>query len=87
MEWASYKHMMQVSEPTPVYFHNCPALGPHTKLPRALIADKAGEYVLCYQHKCPFCSQTAGEPELAPGVTRNSDGTWSVDTRIAEKLR
>lgn len=79
--------MSEPLETTPVYFHDCPALGPHTRLPRALLADKAGEYVLCYYHKCPFCSATAGEPELAPGVTRNADGTWSVNTAIAEKMR
>lgn len=79
--------MTEVLEPTPVYFHDCRALGPHTRVPRALLADRNGEYILCYQHKCPMCSYTAGEPELAPGVTRNLDGSWSVNTAIAEKLR
>jgi hypothetical protein len=79
--------MIQVLEPTPVYFHNCRALGPKTRIPRALVADQSGTYVLCYYHKCPFCSATAGEMELAPGVIRNADGSWSVNTAIAEKMR
>lgn len=74
--------------PTPVYFHDCRVLGPHTKLPRALLADSSGEFVLCYYHKCPFCSATAGERELALGVTLNPEGTgYLVDTTIAERLR
>lgn len=79
--------MIEPIIPTPVYFHDCRALGPHTRLPRALLADRSGEYVLCYYHKCPFCSATAGERELAPGVTLNADGSYSVDTTIAERLR
>lgn len=78
--------MNEPLETTPVYFHDCPALGPHTRLPRALLADKSGTYVLCYHHKCPMCGATAGEPELAPGVIRNADGSWSVNTAIAEKM-
>lgn len=70
----------------PVYFHDCPALGPHTRMPRAFIADRDAEFVLGYQHKCPFCSKTAGKFVPASGVTVNTDGSYSVDTRIAEKL-
>lgn len=76
-----------MAEVTPVYYHYCPVLGPDTKIPRALLADKDGEYILCYHHKCVFCNVTAGERELAKGVTLNDDGTYSVDTKIAEKLR
>lgn len=80
--------MTEVLEPTPVYFHNCPALGPQTRVPRALLADGNGEYILCYQHKCPMCGYKAGEPELAKGVTLNPNGTgYLVDTTIAEKMR
>lgn len=79
--------MPEVLETNPVYFHDCKVLGPHTRLPRALLADDKGEYVLCYYHKCPFCSATAGEREMAKGVTLNADGSYSVDTKIAEKLR
>ena len=80
--------MTEILETNPVYFHDCRVLGPHTRLPRALLADKAGEYVLCYYHKCPFCSATAGERELAPGVSINPDGSgYLVDTTIAERLR
>lgn len=71
----------------PVYYHDCRALGPHVRTPRAFIADRDGEYVLGYQHKCPFCSKTAGEFVPASGVTVNSDGSYLVDTRIAEKMR
>ena len=73
-------------EATPVYFHDCRVLGPHTRLPRALLADDKGEYVLCYYHKCPFCSATAGEKEYAKGVTPSPEGGYYIDTRIAEKL-
>lgn len=78
---------MQSVEPTPVYFHTCRVLGLQTRIPRALIASRGGEYVLLYQHKCPFCNQTAGEPELAPGVTMNTDGSFSVNTAIATKMQ
>lgn len=74
------------SEPKPVYYHDCPALGPDTKLPRALKADTEAEYVLGYLHKCPFCGRMAGEYELAPGVTRLPDGSFQVDTTKAERL-
>lgn len=68
------------------YFHDCPALGPHVKLPRALVADASGEYVLYFQHKCPFCSQVSGDREYAKGVTVNPIGGYDIDTSIAEKL-
>lgn len=70
----------------PVYYHNCRVLGPNTKIIKALLADKDGEYVLCYYHKCPFCSAMAGDREMAKGVTLNADGSYSVNTLIAEKL-
>lgn len=76
-----------ITDSNRVHFHNCPVLGPHTRVPMALVADKTREYVLYYQHKCPFCSQTAGEPDFAAGVTQNNDGSFSVDTKIAEKLQ
>lgn len=78
--------MSETLETRPVYFHDCPALGSHTRLPRALMADSDGEYIMYYHHKCPFCSATAGEKEYAKGVTPRPDGSYSVDTRIAEKL-
>jgi len=79
--------MTQTSEATPVYYHNCRVLGPETRLPRALMADGNNEYVLYYQHKCPFCSMTGGEREYARGVTPDPKGGYFVDTKIAEKLR
>lgn len=69
----------------PVYFHDCPALGKHTRLPRALLADKEGKYILGYMHKCVFCNATAGEFEIAPGITL-IEGGYTVDETKAEKL-
>ena len=69
-----------------VHYHDCPALGPNTKVVRSMRADKSGEVVLYYQLKCPFCSYTAGDRELAPGVVENEDGTFSVDMVQAERL-
>lgn len=71
---------------TPVYYHDCRALGKDTRLPRALMADKDGEYILYYHHKCPFCNATAGEREYAKGVTPSPDGGYLIDTNIVEKL-
>jgi len=80
--------MSEAVTPTPVYFHNCRMLGPQTRVPRALLADGNGEYILCYQYKCPMCSYTVGEPELAEGVTLNPNGRgYLVDTTVAVKLR
>ena len=78
--------MSDVLETTPVHFHDCPALGPNTRLPRALLANRNGEDVLGYHHKCPMWGQTAGEFEPGPGITVNLDGSYTVDTRLAEKL-
>lgn len=72
---------------TPVFYHDCVALGKNTILPRALMADSEGEVILYWQHKCPFCGQTGGQRVLAPGVSENSDGTWSVDMTKVERLR
>ena len=77
--------MSQTSEPNPVYFHDCPALGPHVRVPRALLTDNTNTYVLCYHHKCVFCSYTAGEREMAKGVTETATG-YRIDPSIAEKL-
>ena len=77
--------MSEVLETNPVYFHNCPVLGKDTRVPRALMSDDKHEYILCYYHKCPFCSYTAGEKEMAPGVTETENG-YRIDTTIAEKL-
>ena len=79
--------MSETLETKPVYFHDCPALGPNARVPRALLADKTGTYVLAYQHKCPLCGCTAGEMELGVGVTYNLDGTCTVDITKAEKLQ
>ncbi len=78
--------MSKATETKPVYHHNCPMFGPNTKVMRALMADKNGEYVLCYQFKC-LCGHTVGEPEYAKGVTPDPDGGYLVDTNIAEKMR
>lgn len=78
--------MSQHVEATPVYYHNCRALGDHTKVPRALMADSSGEFILYYQHKCPFCSYVAGERVYAKGVTPTATG-YDIDVTIAERLR
>jgi hypothetical protein len=77
--------MSDTLETNPVYFHDCVALGAHTKLPKALMADRTGNYILYYHHKCPFCNTTAGEKEMAPGVTETPTG-YSVDITKVEKL-
>lgn len=72
---------------TPVYYHDCPALGPNTRIPRAVCLDNTSTIVICYRHKCPFCSATAGEIEYAKGVTPNADGiSYSVNIDLAEKV-
>lgn len=78
--------MSETLKTTPVYYHNCPALGPQTKIIRAVLADSKGEVILGYQHKCPFCSQTAGEWEPAPGVTVLAEGGYSVDMSKAIRM-
>jgi hypothetical protein len=78
--------MTQHVEATPVYYHDCPALGPQTKIIRATLADSKGEVILGYQHKCPFCLQTAGEWEPAPGVTILPEGGYSVDMSKAIRM-
>lgn len=76
--------MTKTQKAEPVYYHDCPMFGPHTRVMRALLADKNGEYVLYYQHKC-LCGYVAGEREYAKGVTNTPDG-YLVDTSIAEKM-
>lgn len=73
-----------MNEVEPVYFHNCPALGPDTRIPRAVRLDKENKVVLMYHHVCPFCSATGGDPEYAAGVTPNPDGSYSVDMSKAQ---
>jgi hypothetical protein len=64
---------------TPVYYHDCPALGKHTRVIEATSISKDNTVILGHQHKCPFCSHTADEFRPAPGVTVNPDGKYSVD--------
>lgn len=78
----------QIGEAETVYRHNCPALGEGAIVPRALMADAAGEIVLYYQNKCPFCSYVVvGTKQYARGVTPDTLGGYTVDMKIAEKLR
>ena len=72
---------------TPVYYHHCRVLGPDTRVPQAMMADTNKEYILYYQHKCPFCSYVAGEKVLGKGVRENEDGSYSVNINEAERLR
>lgn len=53
--------MSKTVDAEPVYYHDCPALGKHVKVVRAVLASKDGSEVYGWQHKCPFCSYTAGE--------------------------
>lgn len=76
---------MSKLETSPVYFHNCPALGPGTRVPRALLTDKTNNYILYYHHKCVFCNYVAGEKEMAPGVIETATG-YSIDPDKVEKL-
>lgn len=75
----------QIGGTEKVYYHNCPALGDNTKLPRALVANEG--YIIYYQHKCPFCSATAGGKEYAKGVRADTLGGYYIDKSIAEKLQ
>lgn len=78
--------MTERLETSPIYLHDCPALGKDAYTPKALMADSNSEYVLYYHHKCPFCGYSAGEKEFATGVTETANG-YAVDISIAEKLR
>ena len=51
-----------------------------------MMADTNKEYILYYQHKCPFCSYVAGEKVLGKGVTEHEDGSYSVNINEAERL-
>lgn len=79
--------MAKNTEPKEVFMHDCPVLGKDTRLPRALMSDSSHTYVVYYQHKCPFCNETAGEREWATGVTPTGINGYTIDTEIAEKLR
>ncbi len=48
--------------------HDCKVLGIDSALPKSLIADSNGEYVIGYQYKCPLCNETSGELEPGPGI-------------------
>lgn len=73
-------------EATPVHYHNCPALGPQARIVRATLLDSKQEWVIGYQHKCPFCGETAGDFEFAEGVTSLPDGTLTLDPTKAIKV-
>lgn len=70
----------------PVYYHDCRALGPHTKIIEATMLNKEGTVILKRQNKCPFCSATAGEIRYGRGVTPQLDGSYLVDMSIAERV-
>lgn len=44
-----------------VYYHDCRVLGKHARLPRGILMTDNNTKVAAIQHKCPFCSRTAGE--------------------------
>lgn len=72
-------------EATPVYYHECPALGPNARVIEATLMNKEATVVLGYQYKCPFCSYTATDFKAAPGVTPLGEGKYSVDMSQAIK--
>ncbi len=45
----------------PVYYHDCPVLGSHVPIVRAMFMSKDTEQVTALYHKCPMCGATAGE--------------------------
>lgn len=71
--------MSKPVEATPVYFHDCPVLGPHARVVEATMLSKDGKVLLGHQYKCVFCSYTVGEFRPALGVTVISPGKYSVD--------
>ncbi len=77
--------MADNTEATPVYRHNCPALGKDVILPRALVVNNG--YIIFYQHKCPLCNETAGNREYAEGITPDTMGGYYIDEKIAHKLQ
>lgn len=78
---------MSHSDPEFVYRHDCRVLGEGVIVPKALMSDSAGEYILYYQNKCPFCSYVViGTKEFATGVTPDTLGGYYIDEKIAEKL-
>jgi hypothetical protein len=80
-------HKMNNSETTiNKYLHNCPVIGPETRLPFSTTLDSNNEFVLFRQRKCPFCSQAAGEPEYARGVSPRENG-YAIDMSIVERVK
>jgi hypothetical protein len=55
------KHTANNTPAEPVYYHNCPALGPNTKVIKAYRGNAQGTVIYGWQHKCPFCSYEADE--------------------------
>jgi hypothetical protein len=76
----------QQVEAEPVYYHDCPALGRHTRVIEATMANKDGTVVLGRQHKCPFCSYCADEFRPTQGVTVLANGKYAVDMSKAERM-
>lgn len=76
--------MSEILETEPVYHHDCPIFGPHIRVPRTLVTDKSGNYILYYQHKC-LCNYVVDDKEMAPGVTETADG-YRIDPEKVEKL-
>lgn len=75
-----------MNETRPVYYHDCPVLGPHTIVTEAVMLSDDKTVVLKRQHKCVFCSYTAGDVRYARGVAPQLDGSYLVDMSIAERV-
>lgn len=71
--------MTQISEAEPVHYHDCPALGKHTRTIEATTLSTDGRILLGHQLKCPFCLVTGGNFRPAPGVTVIRPGQYTVD--------
>lgn len=59
-----------------VYYHNCAALGPNTRVIRVVLANKEGDIIYDTQHRCPFCSYAADE-------FKPNNGEYTVEKEAA----
>ena len=66
------------AEATPVFFHDCPMFGPHTRTIHTYMLSTDGKVQLGSQLKC-LCGHTDGPFEPAPGVTVIGPHKYSVD--------
>lgn len=70
----------------PVYWHDCPMLGPHTRVQQAVLVSDDRQYILGYRRVCIFCGTEGGEIDMAPGVTLLPNGQYVVDPTTALRV-